>query len=132
MSGLWRLKRAGYRMFTGGDLAGLGCPVVEDAGIYAVVDVEFDGEYADWCWDGAAVNELLLALERRRGHLWQGLYRRSPDPRVLGWRICGKRGCEAEGPRLGHAGGVRWWVGRGPRGSRPCFNHQNPVPPALF
>jgi hypothetical protein len=29
------------------------------------------------------VNELLLALELRRGHLWQGLYRRSPDPRVL-------------------------------------------------
>jgi hypothetical protein len=29
------------------------------------------------------LNELLLALERRRGHLWQGLYRRSPDPRVL-------------------------------------------------
>lgn len=84
MSGLWRLKRAVYRVFTGGGLAWLGCPAVEDGGIYAVVAVEFDGEYADWCWDGAAVNELLLALERRRGHLWQGLYRRSPDPRVLG------------------------------------------------
>lgn len=53
-------------------------------GASAVFDVEFDGEYADWRWDGAVVNELLLALERRRGHLWQGLYRRSPDPRVLG------------------------------------------------
>ena len=82
--GLWRLRRAGYRVFTGVDLAGIGYPGVEVGEIYAVFDVEFDGEYADWCWDGAAVNELLLALERRRGHLWQGLYRRSPDPRVLG------------------------------------------------
>jgi len=67
-------------VFKDADWAWLGCPGVEGRGIY----IEFDGEYADWCWDGAAVNELLLALERRRGHLWQGLYRRSPDPRVLG------------------------------------------------
>lgn len=84
VSGLWRLKRAGYRVFTGDDLAGMGCPSVEGGEIYAVFDVEFDGEYAACRWDGAAVNERLLALERRRGHLWQGLYRRSPDPRVLG------------------------------------------------
>ena len=81
--GLWRLKRGGYRVFTGNDLARMGCPAVEGGGIYAVFDVEFDGEYAECRWDGAALNELLLALERRRGHLWQGLYRRSPDPRVL-------------------------------------------------
>ncbi len=65
-------------------MADLGRPGVEVGEIYAVFEVEFDGEYADWCWDGAAVNELLLALERRRGLLWQGLHRRSPDPRVLG------------------------------------------------
>ena len=69
---------------SGGHRGGIGYPGVEVGEIYAVFDVEFDGEYADWCWDGAAVNELLLALERRRGRLWQGLYRRSPDPRVLG------------------------------------------------
>ena len=65
-------------------MAVLGRPGMEGGEIYAVFDVEFDGEHSDCCWDGAAVNELLLALERRRGHLWQGLFRRSPDPRVLG------------------------------------------------
>jgi hypothetical protein len=86
VSGLWRLKRAGYRVFTGADLARMGCPAVESGGIYAVFDVEFDGNYAGCHWDGAAVNERLLALEHRRGNLWQGLYRRSPDPRVLSLR----------------------------------------------
>ncbi len=39
---------------------------------------------ADCCRDGGALNARLLELEGRRGRLWQGLYRRSPDPRVLG------------------------------------------------
>ncbi len=60
------------------------CPGVEAGEIYAVFGVEFDAACADCCWDGGALNARLLELERRRGHLWQGLYRRSPDPRVLG------------------------------------------------
>jgi hypothetical protein len=56
---------------------------MEGGEIYAVFEVEFDAAYEDCCWDGGALNARLLELEGRRGHLWQGLYRRSPDPRVL-------------------------------------------------
>ena len=77
-------EAAGYRVLMGADLTGFGCPGVDAVGIYAVFEVEFDGFYAACRWDGAAVSELLLALDRRRGNFWQGLYRRSPDPRVLG------------------------------------------------
>jgi hypothetical protein len=86
VSGLWRFKRAGYRVFTGADLGRMGCPAVEGGGIYAVFDVKFDGNYAGCRWDGAAVNDRLLAQEHRRVNLWQGLHRRSPDPRVLSLR----------------------------------------------
>lgn len=62
----------------------MGCPEIEAGYIYAVFDVEFDPGYVACCWEGAALSERLLELERRCGRLWQGLYRRSPDPRVVG------------------------------------------------
>ena len=91
-------------------MAGLGCPAVEGEEIYAVFDVEFDGEYVDWRWDGAAVNELLLALERRRWHLRQGLTGGRRTRGCWGWRICGERGCEPDGAR-------EWGGRRSPAGS---------------
>ena len=64
--------RYGYRVIGG---AGAEYELKEGRGIAAGLDPNAPG---------AAVSELLLALDRRRGNFWQGLYRRSPDPRVLG------------------------------------------------
>ena len=56
LSGLWRIKKRGPRIFTAEELVRKGYPSQPDSdAIYAVFDVEPDSFYSGWNWDYSAL-----------------------------------------------------------------------------
>jgi predicted component of viral defense system (DUF524 family) len=92
--GLWKLaeNEPGYKIFTATDLKSSGYPGAASGEIYAVFNVQEDPRYEEQAWDGAKMMQILEDFEVRRGRLWKGLGRRSPDPRVLSLRELLKAG----------------------------------------
>lgn len=94
VKGLWKLSEnePGYKVFTAGDLKRSGYPGSAEGEIYAVFQVTEDPLYKNQEWDGAKLMKVLTEYEARKGHQWNALGRRSPDPRVVNLRELLKAG----------------------------------------
>jgi hypothetical protein len=83
-SGLWRLKKAGYKVFTDADLLKAEYPEPTGGEIYAVFEVEEDQAWKFQDWNGAKIMDVIEAYESSvRYRLVSNLGRTSPYPRVL-------------------------------------------------
>ncbi|MGO9706599.1 MAG: DUF2357 domain-containing protein [Limisphaerales bacterium] len=82
--GLWRLKKAGYKVFTDTDLLKTEYPETTGGEIYAVFEVEEDPAWRFQDWNGAKIMDVIEAYESSvRYRLVPNLGRTSPYPRVL-------------------------------------------------
>jgi predicted component of viral defense system (DUF524 family) len=82
--GLWRLKKAGYKVFTDTDLLKAEYPETTGGEIYAVFEVEEDQAWKFQDWNGAKIMDVIEAYESSvRYRLVSNLGRTSPYPRVL-------------------------------------------------
>lgn len=82
--GLWRLRRAGYKVYTEKDLRMTGYPGAAGGEIYAVFEIEEDPAWSAQTWNGEKVMDTIEAYESSVRHrLVLSLGRTSPYPRVL-------------------------------------------------
>jgi hypothetical protein len=83
-SGLWRLRKAGYKVYTDSDLRKTGYPGAAGGEIYAVFEVEDDHTWQEQQWNGDKLMDVIESYESAVRHrLVQNLGRMSPYPRVL-------------------------------------------------
>jgi len=82
--GLWRLRKAGYKVYTDTDLRKTDYPGTAGGEIYAVFEVEEDRAWSGLVWNGENVMETIEAYESSVRHrMVKNLGRTSPYPRVL-------------------------------------------------
>jgi len=82
--GLWRLRKAGYKVYTDTDLRKAGYPGAAGGEIYAVFEVEGDRTWQGQQWNGDKLMDVIESYESAVRHrLVQNLGRMSPYPRVL-------------------------------------------------
>ncbi len=83
-SGLWRLRKAGYRVYTETDLRKTGYPGAAGGEIYAIFEVEEDPVWHHQTWSGETLMDTIEVYESSvRQRVIQNLGRTSPYPRVL-------------------------------------------------
>jgi predicted component of viral defense system (DUF524 family) len=83
-SGLFKLKKPGYKVYTADDLKAKDYPGRAKGEIYAVFEVVADEAYTGREWDGKEVVKVLKAFESRRAYRDVAIAdRRLADPRVL-------------------------------------------------
>lgn len=82
--GLWRLRKAGYKVYTESDLKKTGYPGSAGGEIYAVFELEEDPAWAGQTWNGEKVMEVIESYEATVRHrVVDNLGRTSPYPRIL-------------------------------------------------